>query len=97
MEEKVFRRVAVATELRDFVEARLHTDHADAARRNAYKELQRRASGSLANPAYVAVDPATGRKLGVFLGATLADDAPFARFLQAARDGRGAAGEQVLP
>ncbi len=97
MEEKVFRRVAVATELMNFVEARLHTDHADAARRDAYKELQRRASGSLANPAYVAVEPRTGVRLGVFLGATLADDAPFARFLRAAREAPGTTGEKVLP
>lgn len=82
MEEKVFRRVAVATELNRFVEARLHTDTADADDKAAFRALQQELSNSLANPVYVIQDPKTGNKLGEFQGATLVDDTPFIDFLK---------------
>jgi len=80
MEEKVFPRPAVAAELERYVEARLHTD----GQRNidAIRQLQKELTGSIANPYYVTIDPATGAKLGSFEGSTLLDDTPFVEFLQ---------------
>jgi len=86
MEEKVFRIAAVAAELQNFVEARLHTDSGDERKREEFKALERRLANSVANPVYVILDPKTERNLGVFEGATLADHTPFLEFL---RQGRG--------
>lgn len=68
MEERVFRRPAVAGELRRMVEARLHNDGPDRQYRNEIKELQRRLGGTLATPTYVLVDPRSERVLGVHVG-----------------------------
>ena len=88
MEQKVFRRPAVAGELEKFVEARLHTD--GKTNIEEIKRLQEELTGSAANPYYVTQDPETDRILGRFEGATLADDTPFINFLKnsvsAARD-----------
>lgn len=88
MEEKVFRRVAVATELAAFVEARLHTDTADPDKQARFRAMQERLAGSLAQPIYVVLDPRTEAKLGEFHGATLAGDQPFIDFLRRARTRR---------
>ena len=82
MEQKVFRRPAVAGILvKDFVEARLHTDTGDKLARAHILELQKELSGSVANPFYVTMDPRSGKVLGKYAGATLADDSPFVEFL----------------
>lgn len=95
MEEKVFRRVAVATELQHYVEARLHVDTGDAEQRARFVAMQERFAGN-ALPAYVAINPATGVRLGQFVGATLGDDTPFIDFLHEARRDRDRPGEDVL-
>ena len=68
MEEKVFRLPAVAAELEQWVEARLHTDGLHNI--DAIKALQQKLTGSVANPYYVIVDPASEQKLRVLEGAT---------------------------
>ena len=83
MEMKVFPRPAVAAELSNYVEARLHTD----GRKNIEDilELQKRLTQSVANPFYVAVDPKAEVILGKFDHATLSDDSPFVDFLKSSR------------
>jgi hypothetical protein len=85
MEEKVFRIAAVAAELENYVEARLHTDSGDKKKQEEFKSLEISLADTLANPVYVILDPKTEKKLGTFTGATLRDHTPFLRFLQQAR------------
>ena len=85
MEEKVFRREAVASELTHFVEARLHTDHGDKALRERWRALEEKLAGTRSTPVYVVIDPRTDEELGRFEGGTLGSDAPFVEFLRAAR------------
>ncbi len=86
MEEKVFRREAVASELEHYVEARLHTDHRDDATADRWTAMQEELSGNLANPVYVIVDPRDDEKIAQFEGGTLGDETPFVRFLRNAWD-----------
>jgi hypothetical protein len=83
MEEKIFPLPAVAAQLQNFVEARLHTDQAKNVEEN--RSLQQKLTQSVANPYYVIVDPKTERVLGRFDHATLGDPEPFIRFLQDAK------------
>jgi hypothetical protein len=78
MEERIFPLPAVAGELRNMVEARLHTDGVRNIER--IKELQKSFTGSVANPIYVVVDPKTGKKLRLRAGFTSAEK--FAAFLR---------------
>ena len=71
MEEKIFPRPAVAAELQKYVEARLHTDGGPREEEN--QELQKKMTGSVANPIYVIVDPRTGEPLRVKAGFMPAD------------------------
>jgi len=90
MEEKVFRRPAVAGVLEKFIEARLHSDHPDAEKRKPNVDLQKRLTSSVANPVYVTVNPVTGVKLAIQMGAT--SDEKFIEYLEtslAARDKPG--------
>lgn len=82
MEEKVFRQPAVAAELQNVVEARLHTD----GRRNLERilALQSELTGVTANPFYVLVDPKDGRVVARFAGATR-DEQVFIQFLKSGR------------
>ncbi|MFO0980780.1 MAG: hypothetical protein U1E76_03355 [Planctomycetota bacterium] len=82
MEEKIFHLPAVAAELKNWVEARLHTDGTH--HLEEILKLQDELSGSKANPVYVLVDPATGERLGRFEGATRDPD-KFIAFLRSAR------------
>lgn len=85
MEEKVFRRGAVASELEHFVEARLHTDHGDEKLRARWRRLEEEMAGTRATPVYLALDPKDMRVLARFDGGTLGDDQPFVDFLREAR------------
>ncbi|MAE28211.1 MAG: hypothetical protein CMJ87_04400 [Planctomycetes bacterium] len=68
MEEKVFPLPAVAGELNNMVEARLHTDGGPAMDEN--RELQLELTGSYANPYYLLLDSETEEVLGLQAGAT---------------------------
>lgn len=58
MEQKVFPRPAVADLLeKNFIEARIHTDHATKGKE--HQALSLKLAGALANPQYVIVDPVT--------------------------------------
>lgn len=89
MEEKVFRIAAVAAELENYVEARLHTDSGNKQKQEEFKALEIRLADSVANPVYVILDPQTEKKLGVFTGATLVDYTPFLEFLRKGREADG--------
>ncbi|QDU70093.1 hypothetical protein [Engelhardtia mirabilis] len=81
MEKFTFPSAAVAAELvPNFVEARLHTD--GRVNIDRIQGLQRDLAGTVANPYYVVVDPATGERLGEgpYMSAQ-----KFAQFLQDAR------------
>ncbi|MFN7964702.1 MAG: cytochrome c biogenesis protein CcdA [Acidobacteriota bacterium] len=82
MEEKVFRQPAVAAELENVIEARLHTD----GRRNLDRilALQNELTGVTANPFYVMVDPKSGQVVARFAGATR-DEQAFIDFLRSGR------------
>ena len=82
MEEKVFRQPAVAAELENVIEARLHTD----GRRNLDRilALQSELTGVTANPFYVMVDPKSGQVVARFAGATR-DEQTFIDFLRSGR------------
>ncbi len=82
MEEKVFRQPAVAAELENVIEARLHTD----GRRNLDRilALQSELTGVTANPFYVMVDPKSGAVVARFAGATR-DEQTFIDFLRSGR------------
>ena len=92
MEEGVFRRPAVAGKLGSgFVEARLHSDHADPVKAEFTKSLAKRLLNNLANPIYVTIHPETGVQLEVQFGAT--SEQKFLDYLDrsiANRDKRGA-------
>jgi len=83
MEEKVFRLPAVAGVLEGkYIEARLHTDHAELGEEN--RTLQQEMTGSIAQPIYLIIDPKTGAQHGRQDGATVGDDgAEFIEFLEA--------------
>lgn len=66
MEVKVFPSPAVAAELENFIEARLHTDGGPRLQDN--KALQLKLTGSVANPIYVVVDPKSEEGLRVRAG-----------------------------
>lgn len=62
MEEKIFRRPAVARELQEsFIEARLHNDGGP--RKEENQNLQEKKAGSLASPNYLIIDPKSGETL----------------------------------
>jgi len=65
-----------------FVEARLHTDGKTNIER--ILELQENLAGSVANPIYVVLDPATEQELARYEGAALTDSQieSFAAFLR---------------
>ncbi|MBT3340390.1 MAG: hypothetical protein HOM34_06630 [Planctomycetes bacterium] len=84
MEEKIFPLAAVAAELDFFVEARLHTDGADAEKVAKYKAMQLEMANSYANPIYVVVDPQSGDVVGLQQGAEM-DPTKFASWLQSLR------------
>ncbi len=92
MEKKVFPRPAVADQLENFVEARLHSE----VNRSTYQTWEEDLVATVAQPAYVAINPKTGVVVGTFLRATLADDAPFIQFLADARANRDRAGDDEL-
>ncbi len=95
MEERIFRRPAVAGELKQMIEARLHNDGPDRAYRNEIKDLQRRFGNSLATPTYVLLDPATERVLGVHVGPQY-DPELFAAWLRDTREAGGFGGSASL-
>lgn len=72
MEENVFPEPAVAGHLKNYVEARLHTD----GRKNIERilQLQEDLARTAANPVYVLVDPADEREIARFEGATFDQD-----------------------
>lgn len=78
MEEKIFRRPAVAAELNEYIEARLHTD--GGARQTENQDLQRELAGTVALPTFVVVDPASGVRLRAKSGLMKAET--FADFLR---------------
>ncbi len=82
MEQFIFRRPEVFRELKQTVEARLHTDgfgdHRPISIRN--QELQKSLTDAPATPVYVIQDPTTRKVLGIFRGATQDADA-FATWL----------------
>ena len=80
MEEKIFRKPAVAGVLEGFVEARLHYDMGPSIQKNA--ELEKKLADTLAAPTYVTIDPKTGRKIRVQQGPSSADT--FIEFLRGA-------------
>lgn len=80
MEEKVFHRAAVAAQLDNYIEARLHTDQGAPAAR--WRELIQELAQTLANPTYVIVDPRDDEVLGIFEGGAVLNDAPFIAFLE---------------
>lgn len=94
MEEKVFRRPAVAGVLESFIEARLHSDHPDASKRKPNVDLQKRLTSSVANPVYVTVNPVTGVKLAIQMGAT--SDETFIEYLQTSLRTRDQSGVNEL-
>ena len=61
MEEKIFPSPAVAEELENYVEARLHTDGPP--NRDANVELQVERTSSRANPIYLIVNPWTEKTI----------------------------------
>lgn len=93
MEERIFRRPAVAGELRRMVESRLHNDGPDREYRNGIKALQRRLGGTLATPTYVMIDPEAERILGVHVGPQL-DPGLFAEWLRETRVAGGFAARE---
>ncbi len=78
MEEKIFRLPAVAAELGQYIEARLHTDGGPRVAENL--ELQRELARTVALPTFVVVDPASGERLRAKSGLMKADT--FAGFLR---------------
>jgi hypothetical protein len=100
MEERVFFLPAVAGEIENFVEARLHCDAGP--RMREFMALQMELTNNKAQPGYVTVDPIDQVSLGIYLGATLSDETPFVDFLKDALEKRprktstlNTAGEQV--
>ncbi len=85
MEEKIFPLAAVAAELDYFVEARLHTDGADAEKVARFKAMQLEMANSYANPIYVVLDPQTGEVVGLQQGAEM-EPAKFATWLKSMRE-----------
>jgi len=79
MEEKIFRKPAVAGVLQNYVEARLHTDGKEHIDR--ILELQSELTGSVATPVYVVIDPVGEQKRLTFEGATY-DENVFREFLE---------------
>ena len=70
MEDKIFPEPAVAGVLtREFVEARIHTDHPEDEKRERNRAKQDELQGSRTTPYYVLVDPVSGKVVGtsVFL------------------------------
>ncbi len=95
MEEKVFRRPAVAGKLESgFVEARLHSDHSDPAKSEFAKSLAKRLLNNLANPIYVTIHPDTGVLLLVQYGAT--SEAKFLDYLDRSLASRDKVGPDVI-
>jgi len=80
MEEKVFFQPAVAGQLENYVEARLHCDKGP--RQKEYQELQMKLANTKAQPVYVIMDPEDEAPLGLRAGATLADPTPFIDLLK---------------
>jgi hypothetical protein len=94
MEEKVFRRPAVAGKLKEFIEARLHTDHADASKNEFPQALEKQLANTIAAPVYVTLNPDTGVKLEIQEGAT--SDENFIAFLERSLANRERGGESEL-
>ena len=94
MEEKVFRRPAVAGKLGEFVEARLHTDHADASKNEFPQALQKQLANTIAAPVYVTLNPSSGVKLEIQEGAT--SDEKFIAFLDRSLANRDRSGISEL-
>jgi hypothetical protein len=78
MEEKIFRRPAVAELLRGFIEARLHYDTGPSPKQNV--ERERKLVGSIGTPTYVIVDPVTGATIKIQEGPSGAET--FIEFLR---------------
>lgn len=86
MEQTVLPAPKVAPLLeKDFVEARLHTDHPDAEKGDANRKRQMRMLGYIASPYYFVIDPATEKEMGRFSLSNIGKDWEqlFAEFLQA--------------
>lgn len=83
METTIFPLPAVAGELKRFVEARLHTDHAgDAALNAKHRALQEKLIHSRSLPSYAIVDPATGEAVGPIFEGAKGGAPAFVEFLQ---------------
>jgi hypothetical protein len=83
MEDNVLPSAAVAEILNEhYVEARLFTDMEEHPHHERILELQDELAGTLANPTYVLVDPASETKLATFQGQAL-QIARFVDFLKA--------------
>lgn len=92
MEEGVFHHAAVAAELENYIEARLHTDSTDDERNERWQELQIKWTNTLGLPGFVAINPNGEVVLGKYLGATLANDQPFINLLANAWKDRNTVG-----
>jgi len=80
MEFAIFPRLAPL--LDRFVELRLHTDHRDSAKSEAFKKYQLELTKGLGLPTYVVVDPnAPDEAIAIFFGADRSG-AKFAAFLR---------------
>jgi hypothetical protein len=78
MEEKIFRRPAVAGVLQGFVEARLHNDTGPSVRETV--EREKKLVDSIGTPTYVVIDPKTGKVLNVQQGPSTSEK--FIEFLR---------------
>jgi hypothetical protein len=84
MEDNVLPSPAVAGVLNEsYIEARLFTDMEEDPHHEHILELQDRLTGSVANPTFVLVDPATEKRLYLLQGKRSAET--FARFLEAGK------------
>ena len=80
MEENFFPLPAVAGQLENMVEARLHNDGPVASIKERVQSLQQELTQSIATPIYLVMDPKTGTILGRRDG-SLFDEEGFADFL----------------
>lgn len=88
MEVSTFKHDAVAAQLANFIEARLHADAKDDDLRADISERARVLAPTSATPVYVVLDPRSGRVLGRLEGASL-DPAAFAEFLASSKTAMG--------
>lgn len=84
MEGSIFKAPVVNRELKQMIEARLHTDARDPSLAAAHTALQERLLQKLGNPMFVVIDPVTEDVLGRLHKAEFNEEA-FAEFLKTSR------------